>query len=111
MVPAVVQNIHYVYEIQGNISYIVENVPNSVNFPENIKLLGNEYVILNGVQMGSHSNRPTVFWHNMCNGDRMQLEFDMIEDRPMMIMQQLLKADFLGWTPQKQLSDINQPHI
>ena len=33
MVPAVVQNIHYLYEIQGDIYYIVENVPNSVNFP------------------------------------------------------------------------------
>ncbi len=53
IVPAVVQNIHYLYEIQGDISYIVENVPNAVNFPENIRLLGNEYVILNGVQLGS----------------------------------------------------------
>ena len=53
MVPTVMQNIqYYLYDIQGDISYIVENVPNSVNFPENIRLLGNEYVILNGVQLG-----------------------------------------------------------
>ena len=107
MVQAVVQNIHYLYETQENMSYIVKNVPNSVNFPENIRLLGNEYVILNGLQLGSQSNRPPVFWHNMCSGDRMQREFDMIEYRPMTTLQQLSEAEFLGWTPQKQLSDIN----
>ena len=107
MVPAVVQNIHYLYEIQGNVSYIIENVPNSVNFPKNNRLLGNEYVILNGVHLGSQSNRPTVFWHNMCNIDRMQREFDMIKDRPMTTLQRLLKSEFPGWTPQRQLSDIN----
>ena len=31
----------------------------------------------------------------------------MIEDRPMMTLRQLLRDEFTGWTPQKQLSDIN----
>ena len=93
------QNIHYLYEIQGNISDIVENVSNSINFPENIRLLGNECVILNGVQLGSQSNRPTLFSHNVCNGDRMQRKFDMIEDRPMMTLRQLMKDEFTGWIP------------
>lgn len=60
MVPAVVQNIHHAYATQGRISYIIDNVPNVVNYSENTKLMGDEYVLSNGVQLGSqkqHANR------------------------------------------------------
>ena len=68
--PALEENICYLYEIQrniGGIGYIMENVSTAMFDPvrsrKNRAMLGHP-VVMNGVPLGSVSNRRTAIWQN-----------------------------------------------
>ena len=105
--PALVENICYLYDVQrnmGGIGYIMENVPTAVFDPVNRAMLGSP-VVMNGVPLGSVSNRRTAIWQNLLRRQSLYHRFQSRPDEPVITLRKFLK-DFPGWSPQEAVADV-----